>query len=73
MATETSYQLLDDGHVRPVRETRYHPGEVCVSVDRDIHVIRNLQAGRDLITLHLYTPPLSMNFYEPAPGLEFWS
>ncbi len=40
------------------------PDYVCVAGDEDIHQIANMQGagedgGGDLITLHLYTPPLS--------------
>ena len=38
----------------------YHgAGAVCGSEDADIHQISNLQPdGQELITLHVYTPPL---------------
>jgi cysteine dioxygenase len=40
-------------------------GDYCASQDADIHQMSNLQpAGTDLITLHLYSPPLfRMNMY----------
>ena len=34
-------------------------GDVCASADDDIHQVSNLQAGSaDLVTLHIYSPPL---------------
>ena len=34
-------------------------GALCVTQDDDLHQISNLQAGSaDLVTLHVYSPPL---------------
>jgi cysteine dioxygenase len=35
------------------------PGSVCASEDDNLHQISNLQDGdADLVTLHIYSPPL---------------
>ena len=64
-ATELRYEKVDDGSVRMRSQGEFSPGDVCVTSTDQIHVIRN-EAGRDdLITLHLYSPPLEMSFFEP--------
>jgi len=64
VATETLFAPTQFGRVRPIALRDYQAGEVCVTSDRQIHVISNCQPNRDLITLHLYSPPLAMNYYE---------
>ena len=39
-------------------------GEVCSAVDNDIHQVGNTAANEDLVTLHIYSPPLKMNVYK---------
>ena len=68
MATETIFEEMSPGLVRPAREAQYKQGDVCVTSDGDIHQITNEQAELDLITLHLYSPPLKMRFYELQPA-----
>jgi cysteine dioxygenase len=60
VASETVYECGSDRLL--VRgETRTYPaGHVCGSYDADIHEMYNDQGdGRELVTLHVYTPPLS--------------
>jgi cysteine dioxygenase len=58
-ATETTFVLLPDGRVRPNATREYEPGLVCCTQDADIHQVCNLQPnGQDLVTLHIYSPPL---------------
>ena len=58
-ATETIFEMTDEGHVFPVRTRKLTEGFICATEDLDIHQISNLQAGNaDLMTLHLYSPPL---------------
>ena len=53
--------------VQTVRH-EYVNGEVCGSQDRDIHEIVN-KGDTDLITLHVYTPPLAdINIYDRDSG-----
>jgi cysteine dioxygenase len=59
VAAETTFDLAPNGHVWAV-ETRFYPtGHVLGSQDTDKHQVSNLQAGSaDLVTLHIYSPPL---------------
>ncbi|UTH74394.1 cysteine dioxygenase family protein [Chromobacterium sp. IIBBL 290-4] len=59
VATETAFYPLSAG-LALARETReLAAGSLLVNADQDIHRIANLQAsGADLVTLHLYAPPL---------------
>jgi cysteine dioxygenase len=59
VATETLFEFTPQGHVKATFSRDHLPGSVCGSEDDDLHQISNLQAGdADLITLHIYTPPL---------------
>ncbi len=69
--SETTYERLDSGYVRPVAATILEQGHVCASVDADIHYVANDTDDHDLITLHLYAPALKlMSTYEAEPGSE---
>ena len=58
-ATETVFEHTPCGQVKAISSRDLVEGEVCVSQDDDTHQVSNLQpAGQDLITLHIYTPPL---------------
>ncbi|HMO14050.1 MAG TPA: cysteine dioxygenase family protein [Pirellulaceae bacterium] len=58
-ATETRFVLSPCGQVKAVGSVDFHEGFVCTSQDEQIHQVSNLQAnGNDLITLHIYSPPL---------------
>lgn len=63
-ATETIFEEAGPGMARPISSRIYQTDEVCVTSDRDIHLITNEQPDQDLVTLHLYTPPLKMRFFE---------
>jgi len=41
----------------------YKDGDVCVAFDKEIHKILNDTSPEGLITLHVYSPPLHMNYY----------
>jgi len=59
VATETLFARAPNGMVFPVSSRELLPGHLCASADEDIHQVSNLQAARaDLITLHVYSPPL---------------
>lgn len=59
--TETLFERTTEGHLIPSETHELQEGGVCGSQDADIHQISNLQpAGRDLITLHIYSPPLNV-------------
>jgi len=76
VATEVVYRKtgrFDSGQplVAPVSRRDYQPGEVCASTETHIHRISNDQSdSRQLITLHLYSPPLRMTNYclDPLSG-----
>ena len=58
-ATETVFDMTEEGQVFPVRTRRLREGFTCATQDLDIHQLSNDQPhGADLITLHLYSPPL---------------
>jgi cysteine dioxygenase len=59
VATETLFARAPNGLVYPVSSRDLARGHCCASADDDIHQMSNLQvAGADLITLHVYSPPL---------------
>ena len=66
-ATETRFLERGEGLVvDSVRRLR--AGEVCGSIDDDIHQIRN-QGDDSLVTLHVYSPVLdNINLYEVERG-----
>jgi len=65
-ATETRYEEFGAGAVELVDTREFEKGGVCMVEDTDIHVLHNLQPGKDLVSLHLYSPPLNMTYYELA-------
>jgi cysteine dioxygenase len=57
--TETIFDRTAAGHVFPTETHHLPAGHCCGSQDADIHQISNLaDAGDDLVTLHVYSPPL---------------
>ncbi|MBN8549433.1 MAG: cysteine dioxygenase family protein [Deltaproteobacteria bacterium] len=74
-ASEIVYERSSDADpdsllVRPVRKRAYAAGEICLAQDQDIHRIINESSSNDLVTLHIYSPPLHMKFYEVDPSLN---
>lgn len=60
-ATETLFDRTPAGHVYATHSRKLPTGHCCGSQDADIHQISNLEPdGGDLITLHIYSPPLLM-------------
>ncbi len=60
-ATETYFEHGPNGLIKATFSRDLLPGSVCASQDADIHQISNLQpAPQDLVTLHVYSPPLLM-------------
>jgi cysteine dioxygenase len=75
VATETFFDFAPNGEIRAQGSRELRAGDVCGSQDTDVHQVSNLQAGNaDLVTLHVYTPPLyQMGTYSlttPARGIE---
>lgn len=73
VGTEVQFELSPSGLVRPTRTTRMGAGYICASQDADIHTVINMERpGEDLITMHIYTPPLERihTYRFPEPDLE---
>lgn len=68
--TEIRYEPTACGMVCPTGRRMLEPGMVCAAEDNDIHQVANMQAkGIDLITLHIYSPPIKqMGTYDFASG-----
>ena len=64
-ATETLFEQTPEGRIYPVSSRFLREGATTVSASADIHQVSNLQPdGKNLITLHVYSPPLlTMNVY----------
>lgn len=64
--TEIRYKQTPSGLLCPAASIEMPTGYVCAAEDADIHQVANMQApGIDLVTLHIYSPPISkMNRYE---------
>jgi cysteine dioxygenase len=59
VATETLFARAPNGMIFATGSHDLPIGRVCASADEDIHQVSNLQAGgADLVTLHVYSPPL---------------
>jgi len=59
IATETKFETTPSSLVKAVSSRDLREGHITASQDADIHQVSNLQAdGIDLITLHIYSPPL---------------
>lgn len=57
--TETLFEFAPNGHVKAACSRDFQPGDVLGGEDGDVHQVSNLQAGQaDLVTLHVYSPPL---------------
>jgi cysteine dioxygenase len=57
--TETHFEFAANGLVKATFSRELEPGGVCGTQDDDLHQVSNLQAGdADLVTLHVYSPPL---------------
>lgn len=70
VATETLFSRTPSGQLKALSSSDLHEGAVCASRDADIHQVSNLQApGSDLVTLHVYAPPLrEMKQYSMSDG-----
>jgi cysteine dioxygenase len=64
--TEIRFRMTPSGLICPTEAVPMNPGYVCAAHDDDIHQVANMQAReRDLVTLHIYSPPISkMHTYE---------
>jgi len=59
IGTETRFEMTPLGLVKAVSSRDLPEGHTAATQDADIHQISNLKPdGEDLITLHIYSPPL---------------
>lgn len=59
-ATESTFDRTGGGQIYPVQTRTLPEGTICCSEDIEIHQISNLEEQSDLVTLHLYSPPLQV-------------
>jgi cysteine dioxygenase len=74
-ATESVFEFAPNGLIKPTLSRDLPPGGVVGSRDADMHQVSNLQAGNaDLVTLHVYSPPLlfmgTYSLTDPGRGEE---
>lgn len=56
---ETVFERARNRMIYAVRSREMRPGSICATQDEDIHQVSNLaDDGSDLVTLHVYSPPL---------------
>ena len=74
VCTETVFELTDCGQYKPVSSSDCSANEVCSTQDEEVHQVSNLQAeGKDLVTLHIYSPPLrQMDTYSLMGATEVY-
>jgi cysteine dioxygenase len=73
--TETRFAFAPNGLVKALGSDDFPAGSVLASLDADMHQVSNLQAGgADLVTLHVYSPPLlrmgTYSLTQPGRGEE---
>jgi DMSO/TMAO reductase YedYZ molybdopterin-dependent catalytic subunit len=76
--TQTIFELAPNGHVKAMGSEDFPEGSVIGSLDTDMHQVSNLQAGdADLVTLHVYSPPLvrmgTYSLTDLSRGQEVWA
>ncbi|MFQ5845915.1 MAG: cysteine dioxygenase family protein [Planctomycetota bacterium] len=74
--TETKFSRAPSGRLVEGETGRLAEGCVCGSYDADIHEIVNLHPdGTDLVTLHIYSPPLlQMGLYSrDTAEVDVWT
>lgn len=71
VGVEEGFELTAGGRAKPTSAQLLETGQVCASFDDDIHQVSNPSRSSDLITLHVYAPPMQlMNCYELDAGEE---
>jgi cysteine dioxygenase len=69
IATEVAYDVVTNpARPQPISTRRLGPAAVATSFDRDVH--RITAAEGDLVTLHVYSPPLRAMTVYPDGGSE---
>ena len=75
VATETTFIHAPNGMIFAAGSREMRQGHIMGSIDADIHQVSNLQANRaDLVTLHVYSPPLTQMeiFSLETPEARLW-
>lgn len=69
-ASEKRYEKLKsavvEDLVQQVHITNYATGHICSAQDTEIHKIENNSRSDNLVTLHIYSPPLKMNYFRES-------
>ncbi len=77
VATITRFEMTPNGHVKAIASEDLPVGAVNGNQDNDLHQVSNLQAGADLVTLHVYAPPLlrmgTYSIMDRTRGEEVWA
>jgi cysteine dioxygenase len=65
--TNIDFRLLPSGYILPAGASQHGIGVTDARSEADIHQVANLQPpGSDLVTLHVYSPPLTrMHVFSP--------
>ena len=75
VCTETVFDRSPCGQVVARHSTELRAGSITASQDADTHQVSNLQpAGENLVTLHIYSPPLRamQKFSITGSAVEEW-
>jgi cysteine dioxygenase len=68
VVTETLYEPTRGDLACPVAMRWLPPGMVCATEDLDIHDVGNFERTAELVTLHIYSPPIDgMRLFRPDP------
>ncbi len=63
--TERVYQHAEQpGKVRLIGERKYSAGSIVRAYKSDIHRVQNDGPSQNMVTVHIYSPPLEMTYYE---------
>jgi cysteine dioxygenase len=64
--TEIRFKTTPSGLICPTQSVTMPCGYICAANDSDIHQVANMQnKDQDLVTLHIYSPPISkMHTYD---------
>ena len=74
VCSETVFDHAPCGQVVALRTTHQTAGHISATQDGDTHQVSNLQRpGENLVTLHIYSPPLrAMQRFSITGGCEIW-
>ena len=77
-ATVTNFARAANGHVYATGSKLHETGTFVLTADDDLHQVSNLQANNaDLVTLHIYTPPLlrmgTYNILDKTRAEDVWA